>query len=349
MWLWDSVFHTFGINHIDPELSWSFLKAVLDRQRDDGMIPHMMCADGTASRITQPPVLAWGIWENYRILQNPTHLIYALPKLERYLTWNLTHRDSNNNNLLEWHIEVSPLSRSGESGMDNSQRFDDAIRLDAVDFSTFQALDMTFTAKMAEVLGHTDRAKIWRDRATVMSTQIHTQLWDPQHNFYCDRRMDGQFSPIKAVSGFLPLLLQDIDIAHVKDLVQHLNNPETFDTVFPIPSVSVDTPGWSTDMWRGATWINMNYLVIDGLQQCGQIKQAARLRDKTSQFVQKYYQQHGVIFEFYDAKDIVPPIACDRKGQRLEPYDIRVKMDAIRDYHWSAALVTHMLMNNSNS
>jgi hypothetical protein len=44
----------------------------------------------------------------------------------------------------------------GESGMDNSPRFDDAIQLDAVDFSTFQALEMGYVARIAWELGESD-------------------------------------------------------------------------------------------------------------------------------------------------------------------------------------------------
>ncbi len=346
MWLWDSVFHTFGMNHIDPELSWAFLKAVLERQQDDGMIPHMMRVDGTTSHITQPPILAWGVWENYRVLNNKAHLAYALPKLERYLSWNLTHRDSNKNHLLEWQITANPLSRSGESGMDNSQRFDEAFELDAVDFSTFQALDMVYTANIAEKLGAKDRAMVWRVRAAQISSQIHTKLWNAQDGFYYDRTMDGNHSHIKAVSGFLPLLLHDIPADYIQCLVRNLNDPTAFNTTFPLPSVAVNTPSWSTDMWRGATWINMNYLVIAGLRRHSQDKEAVRLKKKTMHYVDKYYRQYGVIFEFYDAKDALPPVACDRKGQRQVPYDIRVKMDSIRDYHWTAALVADMLLQD---
>ena len=50
-----------------------------------------------------------------------------------------------------------------------------------------------------------------------------------------------------------------------------------------------------------------------------------------------------MVFEFYDAQDKIPPPACDRKGPHREPYDIRVKMDSIRDYHWTAALVVAFL------
>ena len=39
MWLWDSVFHSFGMNRLFPKLSWDFLKSVLDIQTADGMIP----------------------------------------------------------------------------------------------------------------------------------------------------------------------------------------------------------------------------------------------------------------------------------------------------------------------
>ncbi|MGC9522348.1 MAG: amylo-alpha-1,6-glucosidase [Anaerolineae bacterium] len=346
MWLWDSVFHSFGMNYLDPALAWDFLRAVLERQRDDGMIPHAMQVDGTTSRITQPPILAWGVWENYQHLHDPDRLAYALPRLEAYLEWNLTHRDANQNGLLEWFIAETPISRSGESGMDNSPRFDEAIRLDAVDFSTFQALDMANVARIAAMLGQHDKAAFWQERADRMAQRIHEQLWDPAKSFYCDRTMDGELSPVKAVSGFLPLMLNTIPEDHTAGLIEHLENPQTFGSAFPIPSVSLDDPAWSTDMWRGPTWINFDYLVIQGLLRQGQPDRAKTLRDAVLEYVDKYYQQYGVLFEFYDAKDEVPPVACDRKGARQTPYDIRVKMDSIRDYHWTAALTAALLFED---
>jgi hypothetical protein len=345
MWLWDSVFHSLGMNHLNPGLAWDFLKSVLARQREDGMIPHCMHVVGVVSAITQPPILAWGVWENYRYLNDPETLAYALPRLERALEWNLTHRDANGSGLLAWWIEETPTSRSGESGMDNSPRFDEALSLDAVDFSTFQALDMAYTARIAEALGDQARASRWEARAAAMRARIHRRLWNPGLGFYCDRRMDGTLSGVKAVSGFLPLLLPDLPEARRAVLLNHLADPETFDTAFPIPSVSVDDPAWSTDMWRGATWINLDYLVRLGLQRQGASNAARSLAQAMVHYVNKYYERYGVIFEFYDAKDEVPPVACDRKGDRREPYDLRTKMDSIRDYHWTAALIVDMLLD----
>ena len=40
MWLWDSVFHSFGMNRLFPKLSWDFLKSVLDTQTSRRHDPH---------------------------------------------------------------------------------------------------------------------------------------------------------------------------------------------------------------------------------------------------------------------------------------------------------------------
>jgi neutral trehalase len=85
-------------------------------------------------------------------------------------------------------------------------------------------------------------------------------------------------------------------------------------------------------------------MVIQGLERHGYHETAQHIKEKTLHFVTKYYYAYGVLFEFYDAKDLVPPVACDRKGRHRSPYDIRVKMDSIRDYHWTAALVADMLL-----
>ncbi|MEE4194061.1 MAG: hypothetical protein V2J07_02575 [Anaerolineae bacterium] len=61
LWLWDSVFHSLGLNKVDRMLSWETLKSVLDQQHDNGMISHQCKPNGWRSGITQPPILAWGV------------------------------------------------------------------------------------------------------------------------------------------------------------------------------------------------------------------------------------------------------------------------------------------------
>jgi neutral trehalase len=203
---------------------------------------------------------------------------------------------------------------------------------------------MQYVAQICYELGLGARAEVWEQRATAMRQAIHQQLWDETRGFYYDIDFDGNFSRTSAVTGFLPLLLEDIPQQHVDSLIRKLKDPTQFNAAFPIPSVSLSDSRWSTDMWRGATWINLNYLVIQGLLQQNRQSEAQWLADRTITYVNKYYKQFGVLFEFFDAKDEIPPTQCDRKGPHQAPYNIRQKMDAIRDYHWTAALVALLLL-----
>ncbi len=343
-WLWDSVFHSLGMNHFDPKLAGEFLDAVLETQHPDGMISHQMRINGRHSSMTQPPLLAWGAWENFAASGDRARLERAFPRLEKYLEWDCAHRDSNGNHLLEWHIEENEKCRSGESGMDNSNRFDEAILLDAVDFSTYAAWDMEHLARIASALGLEEKARAWQDRSRLLSSAIHDLLWSGEEGFYLDRRMDGSLSPVKAVTGFLPLLLGDLPAGRAEALATALSDPALFAAPCPIPSLALDQPGWSTDMWRGPTWINTNYFVILGLHRQGRADLAENLRAQTIALVGKYYERFGVTFEFFDSTDAVPPTECERKGAVTPPYDIRRKMASIRDYHWTAALTACLLM-----
>lgn len=347
MWLWDSVFHSFAMNVLKPELSWNYLKSVLDTQREDGMIPHKSKVDGSGSNMTQPPLLAWGVWENYLHTKQIIYLRYALPILERYLNWDITNRDRNENGLLEWMIEGNPLCRSGESGMDNSPRFDRAAVLDAVDFSVFAAQDAHFLGLIAFELGETETAERWQRKAADLNDLIQSLLWDESEGFYYDRDMEGNFSRVKAVSGFLPLLLNHMPQERTDHLVAMLQDPSHFQTRFPIPTTAASEETYGTDMWRGPVWMNMNYLVYIGLKKQGKQAEADQLAQQSIQMVQKYYEQYGVIFEYFDSADLVPPPECDRKGPPTGRYNIRQKMDVVRDFHWSAALTACLLMEQA--
>ncbi|GDY14523.1 hypothetical protein LBMAG53_34010 [Planctomycetota bacterium] len=344
-WLWDSCFHSVAMAQIEPATAWSWLKSMLDAQTDDGMVPITTTVAGTklGKPMTQPPLLAWAVLETVRAGGDRAAATWAVPRLERYLEWDLRNRDRNRNDLLEWDIEGNPRCRSGESGLDNSPRFDEAGVVDAVDFSVFAAHDCLCLADLHQMLGKENAAEFWRMRSRAISQQVHAQLWNHDHGFYEDRDLQGRFTGVRAVSGFMPLLLPDLPADRARRLVTMLDDPAHFAAPVPVPSVSLSHPTFSTDMWRGPMWVNMNYFIVHGLRRHGLEDRSVRLAEATLTEVERRWRESGVLFEFFDAKGAVAPPACDRKGPVGSPFDYRRRYSVIRDYHWTAALTACLL------
>ena len=115
------------------------------------------------------------------------------------------------------------------------------------------------------------------------------------------------------------------------------------DTEFPIPTIARNDATFGSDLWRGPVWINYNYMIAEGLSNCGYKADAKYVVDKTVFHMNRWYQATGVINEFYDSANLVPPAHHNRKGLPFEPYNIDVRMQTIRDYGWSNTLLCDML------
>lgn len=344
MWLWDSVFHAIGWRHLDVSLARDMISAVLDHQRVDGFIPHMMDPH-KSSPMTQPPVLALGVAMVLEKAAAPDWLAEVYPKLAAYLRWDMANRDSDGGGLLEWDIEGDPHCRSGESGMDNSPRFDSATRLDATDFNAFLAHECEWMAKFAHQLGRPSEAEEWSAQATRLNTLIRNKLWSPSRQFFVDYDVErGQPSSILACSGFMPLLSGAATSAQASALVDHLRNPATFGTAFPIPSVAAcQGEVYQKDMWRGPTWINMNWLTARGLDRYGYATEAAALRERTRREIERQCEMHGSLFEFYDDRGETPPPLLMRKGQCAPQVDPTHQV--FHDYGWTCTLYADLVLN----
>ncbi len=335
MWLWDSVFHAAGVRHLDIKAARQIISAMLECAREDGFIPLDVTPD-TANSMTQPPLLALGVKLVQDKKPDMNWLRKCYPRLKAYIEWDLKNRDSDGSGLVEWYIEEHENCRSGESGMDNSPRFDNATQLKATDFNAFLSLECEILAKFAAELDMTDDAALWTKRHKELNRLINERLWNEKEKFYFDYDIDqDRMSEVMASSGFLPLICGAPSRRQARDIVSHLSNPKTFKTAFPIPSVAVCSEEYyAKDMWRGPVWININWLVAYGLIRYGFRKEAKSLINRTMSELEKMYLKYGVFFEFYDDRGEVDPPKLLRKGKNIpDSYH-----QALHDFGWSATL-----------
>lgn len=134
-WLWDSCFHMIVLAKLEPEAAIAEYKALIERQFEDGMIPHMIFWNpmifrpynigwgkkGTSS-ITQPPLLAYAAWEIYKATNDTAFLREVFDQTYRFYKYLIEHRDPRDNHLVS-------IINPDESGEDNSSRFDIPMKL----------------------------------------------------------------------------------------------------------------------------------------------------------------------------------------------------------------------------
>jgi glycogen debranching enzyme len=319
LWLWDSCFHSLGYLYIDKKLAEDSILSVLDIRQKNGFIPHIGRPNGDVSNITQPPLLSWAVYSIYEHTGNIKFLRKCYPTLVSYLNWCSSNRDKNGNGLLEWF-------RNDESGLDNSSRFNYGCRFDAVDFSSFYVNDLNYLYHISKKINKPNQKL--KDMATSISNKIKNYLWHRKKGFFFDRYFNKRFSIFKTACGFLPLFSSSATRNQAEKLVNHLTSKKEFNTTFPVPSESIDSPTFDNNMWRGPVWLNYNYFIIEGLKNYGFNREAKEIKETTLRQVEKWYRKEGTIFEFYDPFGKMSPRKIPRKD----------KYGAIKEFGWSAAI-----------
>lgn len=344
-WLWDSVFHALAIVNYNAELAKNAIRAVISQQRKDGFMPHMSNPTDS-SDVTQPQVLCWGVWEVYKKTGDKEFLRENVNALDKYLEWDKKNRDKNNNGLLEWLTEPDYTEcKCGESGLDNSPRFDFDIEMDAIDFSTFAAHDAIYLSYIYDEIGKEDKANEWREYYNITKEKINELMWDEETGAYYDRCFDGTLTKVLTPASFLPMFANIPTKEQAAKMVKTLTNPELLWTELPLSTIAKNHPTYSTDMWRGGVWLNLNYFAIKGLMNYGYKDLAEELKEKTLAAVNKWYKKTGAIFEFFDSADKEIPYKCERKGKPSTPPDWRKHVHSIIDFNWSACFTLMFIQN----
>lgn len=146
------------------------------------------------------------------------------------------------------------------------------------------------------------------------------QLWDPYSQQYYSRDfITHRQLKIPTVATLLPLYAGSVTKERAAQLVKHLENEHTFGPAYPAPSVAVNSLWFHPKLyWQGPSWVNMNWLIIDGLKRYGFKDHAKALRETTLEMVGK-----SGCYEYFD------PLTGEPAGAE--------------NFSWTAALVLDLL------
>jgi len=123
------------------------------------------------------------------------------------------------------------------------------------------------------------------------------ELWDPYTEMYYPRDfVNHKLLKEPSVAALLPLYAGCIDKERAALLVKSLENAHMFGPPHPVPSVPLNSPWFDPKRyWQGPTWLNMNWLIADGLIRYGYKDHAEALVESSLELVEK-----GEFNEYYN-------------------------------------------------
>jgi len=108
------------------------------------------------------------------------------------------------------------------------------------------------------------------------------ELWDePSGQYYSRDAVTGSLIEIPTIATFLPLWAGVASPAQANRLVARLREPG-FWPRFPVPSVPTDAAQFEANRyWKGPTWVNINWAIVQGLRAYGHGDLAEELGART--------------------------------------------------------------------
>jgi len=146
------------------------------------------------------------------------------------------------------------------------------------------------------------------------------QLWDPYSSQYYSREfVSHRLLKQPSIGTLIALYSGTIPQKNADQLVKTLEDEQMFGPPYPVPSVPVGSDWFQEHTyWQGPTWINANWLIIDGLERYGYKDHADALKQSTIEMLKR----HGC-FEYFSPLDGSPAGA--------------------QNFSWSAALAIDLL------
>ncbi|MBF8298977.1 MAG: trehalase-like protein, partial [Dehalococcoidia bacterium] len=285
-----------------------------------------------ASALIQPPVLAQAVLRVVEASQDKDFLRETLDAVRRYYLWLHDQRDPDGDGLisvispyetgmdqlpaydrvlgaknpssLEMHfrdrlLDLNNLVLGRNYNLDAIFRRD-AFNVEDVMMNCIYAQGLRDVSELCALAGDETAAGGFRNMAGRVEQAVLSKCYDPKDGaFWSLGTRREQALKVLTVSSLFPVLLSSIDRKRLGELASVIANPSTFGLPYPLPSVAKNEPAFRPNrsfvIWRGATWVNINWFIAKGLRSRGLLELSNSLSKRTVEMVAA-----GGFREFYN-------------------------------------------------
>ncbi len=282
----------------------------------------------------QPPVLAEAVAAVSARGRGAAYLREVLPAVRRYYDWCNRVRDPDHDGLIaivephesgmdqtpaydaylgvvgddppSFEAAWRPVADGNAALAHDAARIFDADRfvVEDVAVNVLYAENQRVLARLLAETGDADAAAVLSRRADRTVSAVLDRCWSPS-----DRDFHGLAGrseaplPGDTVAGLLPVMFEDLPAGIVERIAHRLQDPTDFGTSYAVPSVSRHSPAYrsapagGTVLWRGPSWIGINWYIARGLRRHGREELATRIEDASLRLVERSgFREH------YDAE-----------------------------------------------
>ncbi|MYM31942.1 alpha-glucosidase [Duganella sp. CY15W] len=161
-----------------------------------------------------------------------------------------------------------------------------SIDQESVDLNAFLYREKLILADIAQELGDAAAARVWREQAAHLRTQINDSFFDAASGFYYDRQLGGKLLTMRGrgPEGWTALWAGAAEKIQADAVIANMLDPAEFATPVPMPTAAVSNPSYDPGIyWRGRVWLDQLYFGAAGLRNYGRSADADAM---TTRFVQ---------------------------------------------------------------
>ena len=210
------------------------------------------------------PLFAFAEFNLFHKSANKRRIKEVMPTLQKYMTW-LDETFKQENGLYAVPHVASSMMNSPREGC-----------YYPVDFNACMAVNASYMSALGDILNDKDLSFQYRKMYFSLKTRINSLMWDNDTGFYYDLDKNENRLNVKTIAAYWTMLAEIPNADKADLLVNHLNDPKSFGTEHPFPSLSVDNPNFSEEGngYCGSVMPAFNFMVIKGLERYGQLELA---------------------------------------------------------------------------